>query len=65
VVDRCRTWLTVSDVVDGCWLYCDTVTQVVGEVCKEPSQFKFDKRMTGSTAIDEVLQEVHRRHCDC
>jgi len=33
--------------------------QAVDEVLRdERSQFKFDKRMTGSTAIDEVLQEV-------
>jgi len=40
------------------------VIQVIGEVCKQRSQFKFDKRMTGSTAIDEVLQEVHIHFSD-
>ena len=39
---------------------CLTVicVKVTADVRKEKLQLQFDKRMTGSTAIDEVLQEV-------
>jgi len=36
--------------------------QVIGDVHKDKVPFKFDKRMTGSTAIDEVLHEVQHVH---
>lgn len=39
-------------------LFCVLLKQVVGDVHKK-SILKFDKRMTGSTAIDEALHEVH------
>jgi len=36
--------------------------QVIGAVHNAKLQFHFDKRMTGSTAIDEVLHEVYCFH---
>ena len=32
--------------------------QIIDEVLKEKNMFRFDRRMTGSTIIDEVLAEV-------
>jgi len=40
------------------YIYEVFIIQVMGGVRNEKLQLQFDKRMTGSTAIDEVLHEV-------